>query len=531
MINNLSIKNFAIIDKVNIEFNSGLTVITGETGSGKSILLEALKTSLGGKADKIMVRNGQSRSVIVTTFNEPFQVRRIITSEGRTKAYINDEPINIKSLKELDSIKVDFHGQHDQQHILNKDTHIEYLDYFCNHADLILDIEKLFNEIQDLNRQLIELKQSKQEKLDRLELLKFQANEIDSVNPKNGEDVEVEKYYKKLNHLDEIQITLNKLQSELLTEDHCVTNILEDKSRELESIMKYDDELIQINELIKGAIIQLQEASSEINNQLDRIDTDPDELKNVQERYYSLQEIKRKYGGSIDAVIEYQNNIQKEIALIYDPIKLEQDLLDEINKKEKLFSKLALKINSNRKRMGIQLSKKIKSIMAELNMPESDFEIRIDQQFSDNGSVKYNQKLVMPNRRGIDLVEFFLSANPGEPLKPLAAIASGGEISRIMLAIKTVFQKMDPINTLVFDEIDSGISGSSAEKVGELLLKLSKTKQVFCITHLSQIARKANHHLNIQKLIKDNQTFVKVNYLTKDESYNLIQEQFLGIEG
>ena len=219
MIQHLYIKDYAIIDEANIKFNPGLTVITGERGSGKSLILEALTVSMGGKADKIMVRNGTPRAVIEVPFHDQQSLRRIVSNEGRTKAYINEEPTNIKTLKESNSTQIDFHGQHDQQHILNIDTHIEYLDRYCHHDDLVEKIGLVFDKIQFLKSQLILLQQSKQERADRIEYLMFQANEIDTVNPTINEDEKVEQLYKKLSHLDAIQSCLNGLQSELINGD------------------------------------------------------------------------------------------------------------------------------------------------------------------------------------------------------------------------------------------------------------------------------------------------------------------------
>ena len=528
MIQHLYIKDYAIIDEANIKFNPGLTVITGETGSGKSLILEALTVSMGGKADKIMVRNGPPRAVIEVTFHDQQSLRRIVSNEGRTKAYINEEPTNIKTLKESNSTQIDFHGQHDQQHILNIDTHIEYLDRYCHHDDLVEKIGLVFDKIQFLKSQLILLQQSKQERADRIEYLMFQANEIDTVNPTINEDEKVEQLYKKLSHLDAIQSCLNGLQSELINGDSSISDVLEEKSRQIQGVIKYDKELGTIDELIRSAIIHLQEVNSEISVQLSSADYNPEELSKVEERYHSLEEMKRKYGGSIESVIEYRKTIKNEIKSYSDPDQSERKLKEQLRNKEKLFSNYALQLNKNRTKMARTLSDKIEEAMVELNMPGSKFEIKISQDLNESGIVPFNNQMAQGNRKGIDRIEFFLSANPGQPEKPLATIASGGEISRIMLAIKTVFQEQDPVSTLVFDEIDSGISGFTAEKVAELLLKLSKRKQVLCISHLSQIMRKADYHLNVEKIVQQNQTFVKANYLTKKESLELIENLYMG---
>ena len=529
MIQRLYIKDFAIIDEIDINFKPGLTVITGETGSGKSILLQALSVSLGAKADKIMVRNGSQRAVIETEFKDR-EIRRLISDQGRTKAYQNDEPITLANLIKMNETRVDFHGQHDQQLILDSNRHIDYLDRYCGHEREVNSLEDTYRELNDLRSKLDRLHQSAEETRDRLDLLKFQATEIDAVDPKIGEDFKFDQLYKKLSHIEEILRTLQKAHSKLSTEDHSLLDQLSNTVQALASLEKYDLELTKITDLLKSSIIQLQEAGSEITSQLSESEFEPDELSIIEDRLNALETLKRKYGGSIESVLERRKFIQEELQTLKNPEQSEKALIEIIKEKEKMFSMTAISVHKKRKEKSNDLSSKIEGAMEELNMPGAHFEIRIGQERSDHGFVDYNNELHMGNPKGIDTVEFFLSANPGEPVKPLAAVASGGEISRIMLAIKTVFQDMDPVKTLVFDEIDSGISGQAAERVAAHLVRLAKSKQVFCITHLSQIARQADHHLHIVKYIENDHTYVELKYLNEVESPKVIQELFVGTE-
>jgi len=303
MIQRLYIKDFAIIDEVDLNLRPGFTVITGETGSGKSILLEALGVSLGRKADKIMVRDGSDRAVIETEFNDN-AFRRLISNKGRTRAYRNDEPITVGDLVKANETTVDFHGQHDQQLILDVNRHIDYLDRYCHHEKDVMDIGEIFQELTSLQSQLNHARRSADERRDRLELLKFQAHEIDAVNPKIGEDLELDKEYKKLSHLEDILKTLQSVQDQVNTGENSVIDILEQNLRSVESLSRYDEELKKISDLLQSSLIQLQEAGSDISFRLSGSEFDPEELAAVGERLQALETLKRKYGGSLEAVME-----------------------------------------------------------------------------------------------------------------------------------------------------------------------------------------------------------------------------------
>ena len=529
MIERLCIKNFAIIEEVDIKFKPGLTVITGETGSGKSILLEALAVAIGSKADKIMVRNGAERAVVEAKFAD-VEIRRIISETGRTKSYKNDEFVTLLELKNDNSGRVDFHGQHDQQLILDKSSHINYLDRYCGHQKDVSEIEDIFNNLIDLKLKLDELDKAEIEKKERMELLSFQANEIDLVDPQENEDHALKTSFVKYSNIKEIIKTLSNAKHNISESDDSLVDQLNQNFQDLCSIKKYDENISSVTNLISDAILQLEEANTEIGLQLMGIEFDPEELQSMEERMNALESLKRKYGGSIDSVLNQRKKINNEIKSLRDSNKLRHEIIKEIEVKEKMYSSKALSLHKKRESKSIELSKMIVMTMSNLNMDGARFDIKIEQDEIEESYIKLDGKNVAGNSKGIDKVEFYLSANPGEPSKPLSFVASGGEISRIMLAIKTVFQDIDPVQTLVFDEIDSGISGKAAEKVSKHLMELAKKKQVICITHLSQIANQAHNHLHIKKSVIDKKTYVGFKYLDKNQSSKVIKELFVGTQ-
>ena len=512
MIEKLYIKDFAIVDEMKISFSKGLTIITGETGSGKSIILQALNVSLGGKTSKTMVRSNAERAVIETKLNSVLY-RRILNKSGRAKSYLNDEPYSENNYRIACTSLVDFHGQHEQQYIMNESSHIDYLDAFCGINTIVEDCTVLFNSIKQNTKALSELLEKKQQGEQQQELLSFQLNEISAINPLPDEDIELEKELQTLKHLDELVETANRLSLDLTDDDESIYNRIASSLIALEKLVNIDQKLNEYSELIRSASLNIQETSAGLSEYVNSLNHDKNRLVEIQDRLGAIDGLKRKYGGSIDAILNTKNQIKEDLnnfsSLDDDIEKIKKTISDD----KVTYQKLAEEIHVEREQGSIILSKAIENEMVQLNMQDARFEIQITPQYVTDSFAYFKGDPVLANEKGFDNIKFLLSANPGERLKPLVEIASGGEISRIMLAIKTVFQNNDPIDSLVFDEIDSGISGVAAEKVAKSLANLATSKQVICITHLPQIAKSAMHHIHITKSIESGKTTVTANYL------------------
>ena len=530
MIKKLFIKDFAIIKELEISLKNGLTVITGETGAGKSILLKALGFALGAKSDKTYVRSGQNQSVVEVEVQADKDIiyRRLLSKGGRARSFVDDEPFIESDYKSSVKVIADFHGQNEQQYILNSNTHIDFLDSFCKSEELVKKIEFIFYNLSKTIESLTKAKQQQETASNQKELLKFQLNEISSISPEENEDVDLGREFKRLNHIDELTSTVQNMNQSLTEHDHSIYRQLVSTLNDLERLSNYDKNLETYIDSIKQASIAIQDASAGLFQYAENIDNDPEQSKIIEERLQEIEGLKRKYGGSIESIFSFKSQAEVELKTLSGLDQLIKDLEEENLLLVAQYQKIADQLHSSRINNSKTLSKEIESEMTELNMAGSTFKILIDTKFDSESIINFNEEKIAFGPKGYNNVEFFLSANPGELPKPLVKVASGGEVSRIMLAIKSVLKKSDPVKTLIFDEIDSGISGHAAEKVALALKALAKNKQVLCITHLPQIASIAHHHMFITKKVKNNQTDVIVNYLKEEKRLEAIAGLFSG---
>ena len=530
MIKKLFIKDFAIIKELEIPLKNGLTVITGETGAGKSILLKALGFALGAKSDKTYVRSGQEQSVVEVEVqtNKDSIYRRLLSKGGRSRSFVNDEPTIDINYKSLVKVIADFHGQNEQQYILNSNTHIDFLDSYCKSEELVKKIEFIFSNLSKTIDLLNKAKIQQETASNQKELLKFQLNEINSISPQENEDVKLGVEFKRLNHIDELISTVQNMNQSLTEHDHSIYRQLISTLNDLERLSNYDKNLGTFIDSLKQASISIQDASVSLFQYAENIDNDPEQSKIIEDRLQEIESLKRKYGGSIESIFIFKSQAEVELESLSG---LDQKIIDLEEERYLLvtqYQKIADQLHESRINNAIKLSKEIELEMSELNMAGSTFEILINTKPNSESLINFNQERIAFGSKGYDTIEFFLSANPGELPKPLVKVASGGEVSRIMLAIKSVLKKSDPVETLIFDEIDSGISGQAAEKVALSLEDLAKNKQVLCITHLPQIASRAHHHMHISKKINNNQTDVVLNYLKEEEKLEAIAGLFSG---
>lgn len=531
MIRNISIKNYAIFDEIELDFKNGLTVITGETGSGKSILLSAIRSALGGNVKGTDVRSGEKKAILeISTSQNGIEItcRKLIQLSGRSRSFIDDEPLKNNEYKSRLKVIADFHGQHEQQYIMNKETHIDFLDTYAKLKDKVSQLGSIFNELVHSKQKLKSILQNQAQDTDRKALISFQLQEIDLVHPEQSEDDKLYEEFKKLKHSDKLISTAFDLNNRLTEQDQSLYNELSSIQKELDELVSIDESLESHSAALDESMTALMDASNSLRQYASGIDHDEAQLEKVEARLLEIEGLKRKYGGTLKAVMNYRDSIETELKTFHNLGEELQLLEKKIEKLRSNFIFIAKELHDARKQAISDLCRKIERELNILNIPGATFDVNMGIQNVTDSDISINGQPVKYYANGYDTIEFYMSANPGEAMKPLTDVASGGEVSRIMLAIKTIFQEVDPVDTMVFDEIDSGISGISAEKVAESLARLSKEKQILCVTHLPQIAAKAHHHLHISKKQNKTGTIVQMSYLDEEERVQAIAQLFSG---
>ena len=525
MIESLYLKDLAIFSESNIEFHPGLTVITGATGAGKSLIIKSLAYGLGGKGKKVMVRSGRPHSV-VEVGTSGGTIRRILSSAGRSKSFIDDEPVKENHLINRIPYRADFHGQHEQQRILNRSSHLNYLDKYADNTELVSAIQKTYKKIFTLETELEQARKKLIETHTQKELLEFQTKEIESVSPEVREDETLLKQFKKLSNSESLFHSIEHLVHSLESGEQSIISRIQDSLNTLKEIIKIDPALDSYIQDINSAGISVQEVSNQLMIYQNSIEMDQEKCSLIDQRLQEIEELKRKYGGSIESAHLRLKEMKEELSSFETDHNKLNSLDLELTSLKETYKTQAHQLHEFRLDSAKALQSSIEKEMKNLNIPRPEFNIHIGYTEQENSFVIFEGIHVKPTPTGFDTVEFYLSTNPGESPKPLTDIASGGEISRIMLSIKTVFQSNDPVDTLIFDEIDSGISGETAEKVSHALARLADVKQVICISHLPQIASRANHHLHISKKNLDQKTIVDVAYLNQEERIAVISQLY-----
>ena len=541
MLFSLYIKNYALIQELSIEFTPGLTIITGETGAGKSILIGALNLVLGERASSDLVRSGATKAVIEAVLKEVHSekldnlltvaeiettaeliLRRELSSSGQSRCFINDTPCTAALLKQVGEILIDLHGQHEHQLLLHADTHETMLDDFAQTASEVSSYKAARSVLRELHKQLVALKKEATEIHDKKEILDFQLNELNALDLKSGEDEGIETEITLLENAETL-FTLSSSLNELLYDgEHSVYSSVAAALHIVEKLAGIDKRFdIHIEETRTAKSI-IDELARFTRSYTSDIDFNPDRLETLRERQLKLQRICKKYGLTISGLIELQNELDTKIALEGNLEEEVTHLQQQINVQREELSILAGKLSLKRQDASKQLERDIQEQLAELGIANATFIVCITNEENGDGEIAIEGKQFSAFSSGYDRIEFLISTNPGEKPRPLIKVASGGEISRIMLAMKSALAKSTKLPILIFDEIDTGISGRIAEAVGKSLKKLSRLHQIIAITHLPQIAAMAELHLQVQKSLQEERSVTEVTTLDHESRLQAI---------
>ncbi len=542
MLKNLTIKNYALIDELEIEFGSGLNIITGETGAGKSIIIDALNLILGERATQDEVRSGADKTVVEGVFTisgnkkvqrlleateieaeEEIIVRREVSAKGQSRAFVNDTPVPVAQLKELGDYLVDLHGQHEHQSLLRPETHIDLLDDFGGLDNLIKNFKGAYDSLNSELGKMKDLVSRREALKEKRELYAFQIKEIDAVNPQPGEIDRLEAELKILENSEKLYEVTMKLYELLYDSESSIHDQLVMVRNQLEDLSDIDKTFEPLKADSETAKAIVDEITRSVQSYSSKIDFNPERLEEIRERLGVLSMFRKKYGGSLEAAIEYREKIGHEFQLAENFDEAIGKLEGSVEQQRQKLSEIAERLSSKRREVAERVMRSIVGVLAEIGIENAKFEIVIKNKVYDaDGAdikplVKLGRDMYETNEKGFDFVEFFISTNVGEEPRPLAKVASGGEISRIMLALKTILAKSDRLPLLVFDEIDTGISGRIGSKVGKSLKSLSKFHQIIAITHLPQIAGMADVHFRVEKGVKGKRAVTSVSRLSEDE--------------
>ena len=517
MLLELLVENYVVVERLRLRFHSGFNVLTGETGSGKSLVVDALGLLFGERASADVLRGGSDKARISGIFEMPAAASAVLSNAGieidgdeliidreilvggKSRAWVSSRPVPAALLRELAPILGDIHGQHDQQRLFSRESQLAILDEFAGLTPKVAGLAEVYRQWRACDTELKELDRAEQERLRLLDLWKFQRNEIESANLRRGEDLELESERRILQNVTKISDNASTAYSALYDAADSAYAQMRIASKRLDELRRIDDELGRIADLLKPAEIAIDEAAGELRDYLGRLEADPGRLEEVESRLAAIEKLKRKYGSTIEEILTFV----AEVAANMDAAENAAERRTDIEKRRKQlasdYETMARNLSSDRRSAAKQLSEQVQSEVRSLAMPRAVFEVRIDE--------------TPWSATGLDSVQFLVSANAGEAPRPMERIASGGELSRIALALKTCVTSDETGRTLVFDEVDAGIGGAAAESVGRRLKALAGRDQVLCVTHLAQIAGFGDHHYAVEKVESDGRTAAVVHEL------------------
>ena len=518
-----------------------MTVLTGETGAGKSILLDALGLILGNRADTNLIRGGTDKTDITAVFsiaNNPFVserliemelstesdtddelfVRRTISKDGRSRAYLNNTPVPVNTLKEIGEALIDIHGQHAHQSLSKAKVQRELLDEFGQYQILLNEIQDVYKEWKQVNEQLDNFKTEGEDFEARLTLLRYQIEELEELNIGDSEYEELTEEHKRQAHSQRLLDSCQSIISDLSESDNAIGQKLAHHQKEMADLCQYDNELENISSLLDSATIQIEEANHELKRYLDKFDMDNDQLSSIENRLDKLHDLARKHKVKPDALPEHLTLLTNQLNQLEGGQEQHELLQKRKSELTEHYFKLSKKLTKERTTAAKKISVAVTEKMHELAIGG---EFKIDMESIDDET---------PHQYGMDRVSFLVSTNPGQPLRSMTKVASGGELSRLSLAIQIIGAKDNGVPTMIFDEVDAGISGGVAEIVGKLLHRLAEHRQILCVTHLAQVASCGHHHLKVNKSTKDNKTFTQVETLKDTDRVNEVARLLAGME-
>ncbi|MCG8428509.1 MAG: DNA repair protein RecN [Chromatiales bacterium] len=539
MLSSIHIRDLAIVSAVELELHPGMTSLTGETGAGKSILIDALGLALGERADNGMIRQGSKRAEITAIFQtgdlpgvqqwleeESLDdgteciLRRVLVRDGNSKAYVNGSPVTLKSLQSLGQRLVDIHGQHAHHSLLQRNHQIALLDSYANHHAQLNKLADTYTAWEKTQIEWRELQEASSERIHRLDLLRFQIDELTQLKLSPGELEELDRELQRLSNAGQLTESSYRVLTLLYDDDNSAQARLNHALTEIEALCSLDSQLDSCREMIENATIQIQEASTELRQYSDAIELDPQRLQQVEQRISEIHDLARKYRCRPEELTEQLVQRQEELKQL-EQADIQLDALEQqCNELTERYQAQANKLDSSRRKAAKKLQQQVTEAISTLGMPDGEFKIEIEK-----------LPLEKAGKSGLNRVEFLVSANPGHAPQPLSKVASGGELSRISLAIQVAAIECAQVPTLIFDEVDVGIGGGVAEIVGRLLRRLGENRQVLCVTHLPQVASQGHQHLQVKKE-KDNKlgTRTQITTLNEDQRIEEVARMLGGVE-
>ena len=535
MLKELKIENLAIIDELDIEFDKGFIVLTGETGAGKSIILSGINLLIGEKASVDMIRDGEENLVAQGVFDvdeeqkkaleamgididgDEIIIRRSYSRSGKARAFVNNVRISLTDLKEIASTLVDIVGQHSHQMLLNKNNHIKLLDSFLNkdEKDLKENLVNLLSQYREIDIKIENIEKERKETLEKKEFYEYQLEEIEKLKLKDGEDELLEAEYKRVFNAEKIREKVYESLEYLKDDEDSALSLITNSIKNIEYLGKYDERYIELAKRMENAYYELEDCTNEIENISKGIDVTESDLDKIAGRMNILKRIKEKYKRTLPELIAYREYLKEKLSDIDSGDFKTKELKKELNKIKTEYDKIAEKMTNSRKEIAIKIENELLNELKFLNMEDAKLKVQIN-------------KLEKMTNDGYDEVEFFISTNVGQDLKPLNKIASGGEVSRVMLALKVIFSKVDNIPILIFDEIDTGIGGETVRKIALKLKEIGENTQIISITHSPVIASKASQQFYIEKYVENSKTISRVKKLSAEERIKEIGRMLVG---